>query len=807
MSLPFGTQFGPYEITALIGVGGMGEVYRARDRKLGREVAIKVLPEGFGEDKERLRRFELEAKALAALNHPNILAIHELGAHGGMPYLVMELLEGESLRERLAHGALPVLDALGLALQMAGGLAAAHAKGIIHRDLKPANLFITRDGLLKILDFGLAKQITVAGEETATRGLDSITGLGLIVGSIGYMSPEQISGKPVDARSDLFAFGLVLFEMLTGVRAFERGSVIETLSATLKEPPPSLISPNGPVPPPLQDLVNRCLEKDPARRHQQARELIGDLEAARVAPLTTGKVGTPELPAGHRRLRPWQGVAAVAVAAVAVVGSLLYVHHPETVITSLAVLPLQNYSGDAQQDVFVDGMTDALISGLAQIRALKVISRTSVMQYKGAKKTLPQIARELGVQGILEGSVLRAGNRVRISAQLIDARQDKHIWAYSDEKDCSDVLALQREVVREVGSRIRVEITPLERGRLTVSHPVDPVVYEMTLRAQVMFEHADREPELRKAIAMFQSAVDKDPGYAPAWAGLAVATWNLAGSARDFVAPEEVKAKAIEAADKAVTLEPELPEAQEARGEIAIDAEWDLGQAKLHLEKALELRPGYAYAHIEYVDLLHCLHEFASARQHIERTRELDPFSPFVIDHLLINLIASGQPERALREGERLARAAPDNRWIPCLMGLADLALDKFPEAVREFGSSARMGGWDPGIQGPLGYAYGRSGQPEAARRILAEFILAERTQRGSPLRKAAILIGLGRHAEAYQCIEQAFAKRDPGLVWGCCLGGVFSFDGLKDPRWPALRSRILHAIKFPGGRIPWDTP
>ncbi|MDQ2911850.1 MAG: serine/threonine-protein kinase, partial [Chloroflexota bacterium] len=429
MTLAAGSCLGPYEIVAPLGAGGMGEVYRARDPRLGREVAIKVLPVAFSADADRLRRFEKEARAASALDHPNILVIHDIGRHESAPYVVSELLEGETLRERLVGTALPARKAIDYGIQIAEGLAAAHEKGIVHRDLKPENLFVMKDGRVKILDFGLAKltRLEVAsGPLTEAPTVTAGTEPGVILGTVGYMSPEQVRGQPADHRSDIFSFGSILYEMLTGRRAFRGDSAIEAMNAILKEEPPELSRPSQDVSPSLQRIVRRCLEKSLEERFQSARDLAFALRET--ASGSAGAQTAAALPASPSRPILWYTSLGIAVVVLLVVliainaGGLrerLRGRATGPRIQSLAVLPLENFSRDPEQDYFADGMTDALITDLAQIGALRVISRTSVMRYKGTKKSLREIGRELNVEGLVEGSVVRAGDRVRITAQLI----------------------------------------------------------------------------------------------------------------------------------------------------------------------------------------------------------------------------------------------------------------------------------------------------------------------------------------------------------------------------------------------------
>jgi eukaryotic-like serine/threonine-protein kinase len=498
----------------------MGEVYRARDTRLRREVAVKIL---HSQDQEQLRRFELEARAASALNHPNIVVVHDVGSEGGTAYVVSELLEGQTLRERLSIGALPESKAIGYGVQITSALAAAHDKGIVHRDLKPENIFVMRDGSVKLLDFGLAKLMhreepdgPLAGDPTLT------TDVGVVMGTVGYMSPEQVMGLPADARSDLFAFGAILYEMLSGRRAFSGASAAETWSAIMRDEPPPL-SPES-APSPIERVIRRCLEKSPDERFQSARDLafaLGESSSSSIA----GSAARRVTPARKSRVPVVVGLLLLAVAAavgmnVGRIRDRLMGGVAAPGIRSLAVLPLQNLSGDPGQDYFADGMTDALTASLAQIRSVKVISRTSAMLYKGSKKPLPEIARDLHVDAVVEGSFARSGDRVRITAQLIRAQNDAHFWAKSYERQLGDILTLQGEIARAIAEQIEAELTVDERTRLGAKRPVAAKAYEAYLLGRFSLDKGTDEG-MRDALQQFNRALEIQNDYAAAYAGIA----------------------------------------------------------------------------------------------------------------------------------------------------------------------------------------------------------------------------------------------------------------------------------------------
>jgi TolB-like protein/Flp pilus assembly protein TadD len=796
-----GMRLGPYEVEDLIGSGGMGEVYRARDTRLGRDVAIKVLPPAFAGDAERLKRFEREARAAAALNHPNVVTVHDVGAVEGAPYVVMERLEGETLRRRLGKEEPPPLSlVLDCAAQVARGLSAAHEKGIVHRDLKPENLFLTGDGRVKILDFGLAKlrpeQAGVAvGPVGATTSL--LSEPGAVMGTVAYMSPEQIRGLPVDARTDIYALGNVLFELATGRRPFAEAQGPLLTDAILHQAPPSPRQLRPELPAGLDRVILKALEKEPERRYRSARELLLDLERLSAPSGATAAAGRP-----LRRRRALIAVAGALVLALsgAAVSKLRRAPPEPAPITSLAVLPLQNFSTDPGQEVFVDGMTDALIAGLAQIRSLKVISRTSVMQYKEASKPLPQIAQELGVEGIVEGSVTRSGGRVRITAQLIDARQDRHLWASQYERDVTDVLALQSEVVGAIAGEIRARLTPQEREHLGKVRPVDPAVYDATMRGRAVLEYATREAEFRDAIRLFEAAAARDPGYAPAWAGLGEATWGLAMNGFEFVAPGEVRGRAIAAAERALTLDETLPEAHNARAVIALD-EWDFVNARRHFERALDLRPGYAAGHNLYGQALAWIGLADEAQRHFERARDLDPFSPWNDVNRVAGWYYQGQHERVVGEGEQVRQRNPALWILPMEIGYARLHLGQPREAVAALEvAEGLIPDPPPMVLGSLGLAYGLAGRREDALAVLGRLEGASRSRYVPPTYLALVHSGLGRTDEAFRLLDRALDERTPGLFFLALRNDIGGAAFGRDPRWKRLVERLRPFVRLPSG-------
>ena len=517
MTLSAGTRLGPYEILSPLGVGGMGEVYRAKDTRLARDVAVKVLPEEFFEGEEKRQRFEREARLLASLTHPNVAAVYSFEEISGRHLLVMELIEGETLRAQLAEGTLPMKKILRIAAQVAEGLAKAHGAGIVHRDLKPENVIVTRDGFAKILDFGLAKvSTTEAGPsgETAAPTLSKMTEPGTVMGTVAYMSPEQALGRPVDFRSDLFSFGSVLYEMVTGRQAFARASAPETMTAIIREEPEPVerAAPGAPVA--LRWIVERCLAKDADERYGSTRDLARDL--ARLKDGLSEAVGP-------------------AAATLADPGA---VHLP-----SVAVLPFVNMSADPENEFFADGITEDVIAHLAKIRTLRVISRTSVMAFKRREQGLREIGAALGVGVLVEGSVRRSKNRVRIVAQLVDPFTDEHLWSETYDRDLDDIFAIQTDVALQIASALRAELTLEERARIGLRPTRDLEAYQLYLQGRHQLVKFTKEGVIQ-SLALFEQAVARDPGFALAFAAMAHAHTQFGIEGISGVMPMEKPSRA-----------------------------------------------------------------------------------------------------------------------------------------------------------------------------------------------------------------------------------------------------------------------
>ena len=752
MTLPTGTRLGPYEILTPLGAGGMGEVYRARDTRLGRDVAIKVLPPELSSDRGRLDRFETEAKLVASLSHPNILALHDFGRADGVLYAVTELLEGDSLRQRLSGETLPIRKVMEVGAAVADGLAAAHAKGIVHRDLKPDNIFLTFDGQVKVLDFGLARapEILFPGTRTAAQTTPAPTEPGTVMGTVGYMAPEQVRGFSADARSDIFAFGCVLYEMASGKRAFGAATSAETMAAILRDTPEPVSQTR--IVPGLDRIIARCLEKNPDERFQSARDLafaLREMSGTSAASRSVPEAAS-EAPRRSFRRRPWlvAGLALAAVVAILLL-FLLPAVRPHLGssgagrIESLAVLPLANLSGDPQQEYFADGMTEELITVLSQIGALRVSSRTSAMRYKGTRKSLPEIARELDVDAVVEGSVLRVGDRVRITAQLIYAATDKHLWASSYDRDLRDVLALQGDVARAIAGEIGVRLTSEERSRLTRTKQVAPEAYEAYLKGKFHMTRSTAS-DTQRSLEYFQQAAAKQPDYALAHSGIASAYERLAGSSYTVLSPKEAFPKAKAAAMRAVTLDPTLAEPHALLGWASFVFDRDWTTAENQFRRALRLSPNDPAAHQNYSLFLARMGRFDEAIREVKRRQELDPLSLGANVDVGSVLHMARRDDEAIPWFRRVLDMDPTFPRAHWGLGLALVELKRYDDAIAELRQAVDLS--SGGVMlGSLGYACAVANRRAEALEIVRRLEESSKLQYVAPRGRGDRLFRSGR--------------------------------------------------------------
>ena len=772
-----GTAFGHYQLLEEIGAGGMGRVYRAHDSRLERDVAIKVLPPLSFTDPHSRKRFRKEALALSRLNHPNIATVHDFDTLGDLDYLVMEYIPGVSLDQKIAHAPLAEKEIVRLGAQLAEGLVAAHQEGILHRDLKPANLRVTPEGRLKILDFGLAK-----AQDVNVAASTSSEPHSAIAGTLPYMAPEQLLGEKLDTRTDLYAAGNVLYEMATGKPPFERALGSRMIDEILHQPSVAPRALNPRISPGLETVILKCLEKSAENRYQSAGELAVDLR--RLASASASSNLASQSSARPRHL--WR-VLALSLVPVLAIASLLYYarwrllarqHEP---IRSLAVLPLINVSGDPAQEYFADGMTDELISRMARAGEPRVISLTSSMHYKGTHKPLKDIANELGVDAVVEGSVLRSGKQVRITAELIDAASDQHLWANSYNRDVSDVLGLQDEVAEAVSSQVGAQLRL--RGRSS-QQPLDPQVYEAYLRGR--FEWNKRTPEgAQAALDYFHQAVLRDPKYAAGYAGIADCYLTL-GPSLHATSLALSLSEARAAVGRALQLDPDLAEAHATLAEISLIADWDWAKAETEFKRALQLNPGYATAHHWYGLYLGYDGRAVEARRELELAHDLDPHSAIIRSNLGWSYYIERDYENTIRTLRQTLAQNPDF-WV-AHWGLGSCYVQKgwYPLALSELQKAVDLSQGDSGAKASLVYAQAAAGHRQIAEKMLREL---QQTGQKEPVDIAIIYVALGDREQAITMLKQAYSEHSQSLL---LLKTDPWLDGLRaDPRIQELIKKI----------------
>ena len=782
-----GQTIGHYRILEKVGAGGMGVVYRARDEQLDRDVALKVLPSGTLSDDTTRRHFRNEAMALAKLNHPNIETVYEFGSQDGLDFLVMEYVPGKTLADRLIRGTLPEKEVVALGIQIAAALEEAHERGIVHRDLKPENIAITAKGRAKILDFGLAKLLRPVSEGTTEFFTDSQAA----AGTLPYMPPEQLLGNSVDARADIYTIGAVLYEMATDRRAFPEGLTSRLMDSILHQPPVSPRAINPRISTQLETIILKCLDKEPARRYQSATELLVDLRRLE-SPSSSYPPPPPSVWGRVARITAYGAAGlltlAVGLAAMNVGGwrDRLLGHPRATQIRSLAVIPFDNLTGDAEQDYFADGMTEALITDLGQIQALRVISRTSVLQYKGARKPLNQIARELNVDAIVEGSVSRSGGLAKVTARLVYGPTDSQLWSRSYQRELQNVLIMQGEVASAIVHEIDVTLTPQEKIRLASGRQVDPAAQEAYLKGRYHWHKGSAE-ETRKAREYFEQAVRVDPQYAASYAALA-AYYSVS---TDLPAKEAIP-KAKEYAVKALELDDALAQAHTALAGIKFYGDWDWAGAENEYKRALALNPNDAEAHRTYSSYLLGLGRFDEALLEVERAQQLDPLSLYTSVNAGWTFYFVRQYDRAVEKCQQALELDANSDGAHACLGHSDRAKGMREQAISESERAVTLSGRAPARVVGLARAYAAFSKRMEAQKLLEELRARARHGYVSPYHFAMIYIALGEQQQALASLDQAYAERDRYLTW---LRVDDAFDPLrKEPRFQDL----LHRIGFP---------
>jgi len=779
-----------YRITAELGRGGMGVVYKAEDIQLRRTVALKFLsPHLLAEPSEKAR-FLHEAQAAAALDHNNIATIHEIHEVDGQTFMVMAFIEGEELGAKIAADGMAVDEALDIAVQVARGLAKAHEAGIVHRDVKPNNVIITGDGVAKVVDFGLAKLATQT----------TLTKTGVTLGTVTYMSPEQATSAGVDHRTDIWSLGVMLYQMLAGMPPFRGDVEAAVIYAILNRNPKPITEIRKDVPVALEDILEKALAKDPAKRFETMGAFLAALETLRDqlrAGVTERKFTL--IRKLRRRRRLLGGITAVLVIGIAaIVGRAMIVN--SQVIDSVAVLPFANLSGDPGQEYYSDGMTVALINELGKIGALKVISHTSAMQFKHTDKSLPEIARELNVDAIIESSVLREGDSVRVTAQLVRADPEQQLWADSYTRDAANVLALHSQVARAIAEHIQVTVTPQEQQQLARARPVDPEAYEAYLIGRSLVAKGSMD-EVERGIGYLQQALERDPNYAPAYAGLATAYVSSAGTGGGWRSPVEVMDKARAAAERALELDESLAEAHLALSMVSAEFDWDIPRSEREVGRAIELDPGFADARIIKTYLLIGRGRYDEALEQAKRAVRMDPLNLLGRAQLISSYLHLGDSARVYEESQKLIDINPD----PLVKSLAILTkaimashAGREKEAVAGFEQAVELTGRQHADWLTfLGVAYAMAGRHEDAVGILNEMTALARTRYVSPVLFAQLHASMGHIDAAFEALEHAYELRC-GYLYEV-LAHPFISDpqsSLKrnlgsDPRWDDLVKRV----------------
>jgi serine/threonine protein kinase/Tfp pilus assembly protein PilF len=742
MPLGEGTRLGRYEIRSKIGEGGMGEVYLAWDTKLDRKVALKILPPELAANPDRMRRFVQEAQAASALNHPNIITVHEIDETDSGHFIATEFIDGETLRARLRRVVMNLSEALDIAAQTAGALAAAHAASIVHRDIKPENIMLRHDGIVKVLDFGLAKLTERVPRKSIDAEAETLpvvnTELGVVLGTFAYMSPEQARGKNIDVRSDIFSLGIVLYEMLAGDSPFGGDSKADVVAAILEREPMRLAQLINGVPSELERIVGKCLQKNCDYRYQTVSDLVIDLRALKEQLEFEARL---ELSAPSRPS-----------------GSEVKGQRESDVINSIAVLPLLNVSGDPETDYLSDGISESLINKLCQLRQLKVIARTSSFKFRGKEVDPKEAAQTLGVRAILTGRVIPRGDQLQISVELIDTYNESQLWGEQYHRPSKDLLVLQTEISEEIADRLRLRLSGSEEEHLTKLSTSVPDAYELLLKGRFYWKKSTIEAR-KKALEYCHEAIVLDPTYALAYANLAHFYVDLVGETN--LNPKDAQSRALAAASQALRLDPNLAEAHVEMARIKLYS-WKWAEAERGFKRAIELNPNYSRAHNWYGAYLSVVGRDEQALAEIKRARDLDPLSVGINANVGSVLAHARRYDEAIESLKRTLELDQNFPFTHIFLGYAYVGKGLYLEAVDEYQKAIDFFGPNTALLASIGYALARSGQRKQGEEVLNQLLTT--TEYVSFTDLAILHAGLENKEQALKALEHACAARDPQL-------------------------------------------